>query len=277
MPLQSFVDGGAPVIGATWLNAIDAFYFTLFNSATTAAAARTALSVPATADVLALTGGTLTGAINDTLETVASHATTADIWSAGNVIDWTGTATTTAFPAAPIAGARRRLVCAGACLFTSGASLIILGLPSGSTVTMKQYAVVDVLALSTTVFQLEYALGGSFTATATGMTAGITATWNYAVRNGVATIYAATLSGTSNTTAFTVTGFPAELCPTTNARLFYGTVGTDNSATYFNGYGSLSTAGTLTLAPSWTAGANGWTGSGGKSLSVTNYTYLLGV
>ena len=47
MPLQTFVDGEAPVIGATWLNALDAFYFTLFNSATTAAAARTAISAAA--------------------------------------------------------------------------------------------------------------------------------------------------------------------------------------------------------------------------------------
>ena len=37
--------------------------------------------------------------------TVASHATTGDIWlAAGNQIDWTGTATTTAFPNAPQGG-----------------------------------------------------------------------------------------------------------------------------------------------------------------------------
>ena len=59
---------------------------------------------------------TFTGAQNFARATVASHATTADIWgAAGNQIDWTGTATTTAFPAAPQAGAERVLICAGAC------------------------------------------------------------------------------------------------------------------------------------------------------------------
>ncbi|MEK7107238.1 MAG: hypothetical protein AAB899_03575, partial [Patescibacteria group bacterium] len=48
--------------------------------------------------------------------TVASHATTADIWTVpGNQIDWTGTATTTAFPNAPQGGVERVLICAGAC------------------------------------------------------------------------------------------------------------------------------------------------------------------
>lgn len=43
MPLQNFVDNSLPTIKAAWLNAIDSFYFTLFNSATTPAAARTAI------------------------------------------------------------------------------------------------------------------------------------------------------------------------------------------------------------------------------------------
>jgi hypothetical protein len=47
MPLQNFVDRSLPVIGADWLNEIDAFYVTLFASATTAAAARTAVGAAA--------------------------------------------------------------------------------------------------------------------------------------------------------------------------------------------------------------------------------------
>ena len=43
MPLQNFVDNAPPTIQAGWLNGIDNFYFTLFNSATTAANARTAI------------------------------------------------------------------------------------------------------------------------------------------------------------------------------------------------------------------------------------------
>ena len=49
---------------------------------------------------------TFTGAQNFARATVASHATTAGIWAAaGNQIDFTGTATVTAFPNAPQGGA----------------------------------------------------------------------------------------------------------------------------------------------------------------------------
>lgn len=43
MALQNFVDNNLPTIKAAWLNAIDAFYTTLFASATTAGQAMTAL------------------------------------------------------------------------------------------------------------------------------------------------------------------------------------------------------------------------------------------
>ncbi len=86
--------------------------------------------------------------------TVASHATTGDIWSVGNQIDWTGTATTTAFPAAPQAGAERVLICAGACSFTAGANMLIDGVASASTVTCAANDTVIVRAVTTTQFKL---------------------------------------------------------------------------------------------------------------------------
>ena len=86
--------------------------------------------------------------------TVVSHATTGDIWSVGNQIDWTGTATTTAFPTAPQAGAERVLVCGGACSFTAGANMLIQGYASGNTVTMAANDIVIVRAISTTQFHL---------------------------------------------------------------------------------------------------------------------------
>lgn len=87
--------------------------------------------------------------------TVASHATTADIWSAlGNQIDFTGTATVTAFPAAPQAGASRELICAGACAFTAGANMLIDGVSSGNTVTCAANDVIIVRAVTTTQFRL---------------------------------------------------------------------------------------------------------------------------
>jgi hypothetical protein len=95
------------------------------------------------------------GAHNESRATVASHATTADIWGArGNQINWTGTATTTAFPAAPRPGAKRELICAGACSFTAGANMLIDGVASGNTVTCAANDIVTVRAITTTQFRL---------------------------------------------------------------------------------------------------------------------------
>lgn len=99
----------------------------------------------------------LSGAVNEAYVTVASHATTADIWGAkGNVINFTGTATVTAFPNAPQAGVRRRLICAGACSFTAGASMVIDGVASASTLTAAAGDVVDIESVSTTSFKLHH-------------------------------------------------------------------------------------------------------------------------
>lgn len=96
-----------------------------------------------------------TAAQNVARATVASHATTADIWgAAGNQIDWTGTATTTAFPNAPQAGAERVLICAAACSFTAGANMLIDGVASGSTVTCAANDTVIVRAVTTSQFKL---------------------------------------------------------------------------------------------------------------------------
>ena len=94
------------------------------------------------------------GALNLSRATVASHATTADIWLAANQINWTGTATTTAFPNAPQGGVERTLICAGACSFTAGANMIIDGVASGETVTCAAGDQMIVKAISTTSYKL---------------------------------------------------------------------------------------------------------------------------
>lgn len=105
---------------------------------------------------LLLSGGNMTGGINGKLSTVASHATTADIFATtiGSLIDWTGTATTTAFAAAPQAGAERTLVCAAAAAFTAGADMLIDGVPSGQTYTCAAGDKIIVRAVTTTQFRL---------------------------------------------------------------------------------------------------------------------------
>ena len=101
-------------------------------------------------------GRNLTGGLNGKLTTVASHATTADIFAttAGNLIDWTGTATTTDFAAAPQAGAERTLICAAAAVFTAGANMLIDGLASGLSYTAAAGDKVIVRAVTTTQFRL---------------------------------------------------------------------------------------------------------------------------
>lgn len=96
---------------------------------------------------------TWTGGQNFARATVASAATTADIWSAaGNEIDFTGTATMTNFPAAPQAGASRVLHCAGACVFTHNSNIFV---PGSANYTASAGDIVTVHAITTTTFRLE--------------------------------------------------------------------------------------------------------------------------
>ena len=97
------------------------------------------------------------GAVNTARATVASAATTADIWAAdGNQIDWTGTTTCTGFPAAPQAGAERVLIIASATKFTAGANMLIDGIASGADLTCAANDIVIVRAVTTTQFRLTW-------------------------------------------------------------------------------------------------------------------------
>ena len=102
-----------------------------------------------------LGSNTFTGAQNLSRATVASHATTADIWNAsGNQINFTGTATVTSFPSAPQPGASRKLICAAACSFTASSDMIIDGVASGATFVCAANDVVTVEALTVSQFRL---------------------------------------------------------------------------------------------------------------------------
>jgi len=95
---------------------------------------------------------TVTDALDTSYDTVASHATTAPIWAAaGNVINYTGTATATNFPAAPRAGAQRILICVDACGFTHAGNITVQG---GVTYTATAGDVVIITATTTTTFKV---------------------------------------------------------------------------------------------------------------------------
>lgn len=105
-----------------------------------------------------LAGAQMTGGVNEVKTTVAS-ATSPTIFTStiGNLIDYTGTVPCTGFAAAPVAGARRTLVCAAAAVFTAGASMLIDGLASGQSYTATAGDQVHVVAFTTTSFRLTVA------------------------------------------------------------------------------------------------------------------------
>ena len=95
---------------------------------------------------------TLTSAINTARATVASHATTANIWSAtGNEINFTGTATVTDFPDAPQAGVSRILHIASTPTFTHNANITVSG---GATYACRAGDIVLVHSVTTTTFRV---------------------------------------------------------------------------------------------------------------------------
>jgi hypothetical protein len=95
-------------------------------------------------------GGGATG-----IATVASSATTSNIWTtSANLINWTGTAVTTGFPAAPQAGAECTLITSDAAVFTAGPNMLIDGVASGLNLACATNDTVIVRAVTTTQFKL---------------------------------------------------------------------------------------------------------------------------
>jgi hypothetical protein len=111
---------------------------------------------------------------------------------------------------------------------------------------------------------------GSFTGTITGVDAVVTGTVNYRIfadstgTGKLCQLYTtASISGTSNTTAFTMTGLPSA-CQTTATTYGNMFVATDNSATVqANAHVNI---GTVTFFTDDPLSATGWTNSGTKGL-----------
>ena len=209
--------------------------------------------------------------------TVTANATTGDIFAAAaNSILWDdagGAITTTAFPAASKAGMVRNCRCNGASKFTAGANFEIEGIPSGTTITLADKADFTVRAVTTTLFKMTYSVSGTFTATATaGFTTTPSTTAKYKCENGVVSLSIPinALTGTSNSTGFTVSGLPAVITPLTTKRSA-AFQGLDNGGMVYC-YPEILTNGTMTI--NMLGGAT-WTNSGSKRMDGSEISYLL--
>lgn len=124
-------------------------------------------------------------------------------------------------------------------------------------------------------YSLDLHWSGSFTGTLTGCTTSPTATFNYSVNGDCVDLRlpAAGLSGTSNSTACTVTGLPSAISPAGNV---YGMIPflQDNSAA-ISGQCSIAANGT-TLVLYKNNSTSGFTSSGSKGIDVgANFHYPL--
>lgn len=110
----------------------------------------------------------------------------------------------------------------------------------------------------------------SFTGTLTGCTTSPTGTIRY-VRNGNSVmLHIPTIEGTSNTTAATITGLPADLIPELDQMVLSRAI--NNSAVVLSAT-KIGTNGVITLTAS--VGEGAFTGSGGKGTAVCTISYLI--
>lgn len=154
------------------------------------------------------------------------------------------------------------------------------GLSIGATSTDYIYAKGNDLQSNNTADMGNFSTGtnndldyeNTFTGTLTGFTATITGTVRYQRRGRIATLYIPLLTGTSNTTACTMTGMPTDVRP---ARAQDMLVAITDNGTNAVGWASIATSGVITLAPTVANNAAGWTNSGTKALRLQTITYPL--
>jgi hypothetical protein len=110
----------------------------------------------------------------------------------------------------------------------------------------------------------------SYTATATGMTTSPTGTVKYSVVGNTVTLDIPSISGTSNSTAFTLTGGPIAIRPAVDKDIFLRI--TDNG-TNAVGFARIKTTGIIELYA--TVAGNVFTASGIKAVTANSISYTL--
>ncbi len=160
---------------------------------------------------------------------------------------------------------------------THGASLLLPGAlnittVAGDTATFQGEAsgVVRLISYQETNGNIS----GSYTGTLTGLTTSPTVAISYFRSRSFVSIHMGTAqSGTSNTTAFTITGAPVAIRPTATRGNQYVPV-QDNSSVQI-GSVQMNTAGTLTFGLTAACNLAGFTASGTKGCQVSTFTYAM--
>jgi hypothetical protein len=224
---------------------------------------------------------------------VSSYAQGADIASAstinldtatGDYIHVTGTTTITAVTLKQ--GQARTLVFDGALTFTNGASLILPGgaditTAAGDTCVLRGEASGVVRCISYRVKSiaptiLTNSISGNYNGTLTGLTSGaVTCTVNYTRVGDIVSLSWAGSTGTSNTTALTMTGMPASIWPGSAKSNFQLPV--VNNGSNVAGNLSIGISGVMTFGVGITGGTSGFTNSGTKGLLDMVVTYRSGI
>lgn len=177
-------------------------------------------------------------ALNENLVTVASAATP-DIWGVnGNVINYTGTTTTTGFTNAPQAGARRTLICAGAVQFTNSANLIV---PGGANYISSAGDRVHVIAVTTTQFRLEISKANGTAVVAPVVNPLGTLLGTFTASNQATLNLTGVLTPTYKKYLLDI----KNLIPLTNNVTLQGKISTDNGSSWIAGAGYYSSLGRL--------------------------------
>lgn len=122
---------------------------------------------------------------------------------------------------------------------------------------------------------------GTFTGTITGVTTTVTGTVTYVIEGKTCTLSApAGMSGTSNSTAMTMTGVPAACQPATQSQVVPCSL-EDNGANTAGAAQVVAVSSTITFFRSVVSGtaatlsASGFTASAAKGLNETSFTYSL--
>lgn len=119
---------------------------------------------------------------------------------------------------------------------------------------------------------------GSFTGTLTGMSGATSGTVTWSKMGQLVTITIASVTGTSNTTAMTMTGLPASLEPATQRQLV--PINLIDGGSNVAGYADITNGSTTVtfariVAATGVYSPSGFTNSGSKGLSLASFTYSL--